>query len=109
MIVLGTQGAAQGANPELDCFVVPIGDEARRKAGWLLAELRRNGVSADMDYMGRSLRKAMHVAGRSARYAAIFGPDELARGEIKLKNLTSGDEKAVGLSQFTADPPAFIR
>ncbi|MFH1609614.1 MAG: histidine--tRNA ligase [Candidatus Bipolaricaulota bacterium] len=109
VIVLGTQGGpAQGANPELDCFVVPIGDEARRKAGWLLAALRRKGVSADMDYMGRSLRKTMQVAGRSARYAAILGPDELAQGTIKVKDLASGEERAVALARLAEDPACFF-
>ncbi len=108
-IVLGAQGSAQEGSQDLDCFVIPIGDEARRRAGSLLAALRRKGVSADMDYMGRSLRKTMQVAGRSARYAAILGQDELARGEIKLKNLVSGEETATSLSRFRADPGAFLR
>jgi len=107
-IVLGAQGSAHRANPALDCFVVPIGDEARRRAGSLLAGLRRKGVSADMDYMGRSLRKTMQVAGRSARYAAILGLDEIAQGTVKVKNLASGEEKAVALTRLAEDPGCFF-
>lgn len=109
VIVLSAQQGVEGASEScLDLYLVPIGDEAKREGARLLAALRRRGLSVDTDYMGRSLRKAMQVAGRSARYAVILGPDELARGEIKLKNLTSGDEKAVGLSQFTATPTLFL-
>ncbi|MCX7750884.1 MAG: histidine--tRNA ligase [Candidatus Bipolaricaulota bacterium] len=108
-IVVSSHGGAPLA-PEapIDLFLVPIGDEARREAPKLLAALRRRGISADTDYMGRSLRKAMGVAGRSARWAAILGGDELARGEIKLKDLASGSERTVSLSQFGTDPAAFL-
>ncbi|MBC7219971.1 histidine--tRNA ligase [Candidatus Bipolaricaulota bacterium] len=110
VIVLSAQQGAEGASaPALDLYLVPIGDDARREGAKLLAAVRRSGLSVDTDYMGRSLRKAMQVAGRTARYAAILGPDELARGEIKLKNLATGEEKAVRLPQFAADPHTLIR
>ncbi|GAB4307864.1 MAG: histidine--tRNA ligase [Candidatus Bipolaricaulota bacterium] len=108
VIVLSAQQGAEASGSALDLYLVPIGDDARHEGAKLLAALRRSGLSVDTDYMGRSLRKAMQVAGRGARYAAILGPDELARGEIKLKNLASGEERAVPLPQFRADPHAFI-
>lgn len=109
VLLLSTGGAVVPSRPTLDVYLVPIGDPARRRAAWLLAMLRREGLSADMDYRGRSLRKAMQVAGRSARWAAILGPDELAQGEIKLRDLASGEERTVALSQFAATPHAFVR
>ncbi|HEU68402.1 MAG TPA: histidine--tRNA ligase [Candidatus Acetothermia bacterium] len=109
VILLSSRSGAGGSVPDLDLYLVPIGNEAKREGAKVLSALRRAGISADTDYMSRSLRKAMQVAGRSARYAAILGPDELARGQIKLKDLASGEETAVGLAQFTADPRAFIR
>ncbi|MBC7169347.1 histidine--tRNA ligase [Candidatus Bipolaricaulota bacterium] len=108
IVLSAQQGADRAPAPALDLYIVPIGDEARREGAKLLAALRRSGLSVDTDYMGRSLRKAMQVAGRGARYAAILGPDELVRGEIKLKDLASGEEKSVPLTQFRADPHAFI-
>ncbi len=108
VIILSAQQGAEASGSALDLYLVPIGDDAKREGAKLLAALRRSGLSVDTDYMGRSLRKAMQVAGRSARYAAILGPDELARGEIKLKNLASGEERAVGLAQFTSDPYSFV-
>jgi len=108
IVLSAQQSVAESSKPALDLYLVPIGDEAKREGAKLLASLRRTGLSVDTDYMGRSLRKTMQVAGRSARYAALLGQNELARGEIKLKNLSSGEEKTVDLSQFTADPLAFI-
>ncbi|MEW6217757.1 MAG: His/Gly/Thr/Pro-type tRNA ligase C-terminal domain-containing protein, partial [Candidatus Bipolaricaulota bacterium] len=108
IVLSAQQGAAEAVEPALDLYLVPIGDEAKREGAKLLASLRRTGLSVDTDYMGRSLRKTMQVAGRSARYAAILGQDELARGEIKLKNLSSGEEKTVPLPQFAATPTLFL-
>lgn len=108
IVVSAQGGGAPRSEPELDVYLVPIGDEARREGMKLLAALRRRGVAADTDYMGRSLRKAMGVAGRSARYAAILGGDELARGEIKLKDLATGEERTVSLSQFSSSPGPFL-
>lgn len=96
--------------PELECFVVPVTEvaEVRRRAIQLLRTLRRAGLAADMDYMGRSLRKRLRVAGRRARYALILGPEELAQGGLRVRDLGLGVEKVVDLAQFQGDPKAFL-
>ncbi len=109
IVVSAHHGATEASEPALDLYLVPIGDEARREGAKLMAALRRSGISADTDYMGRSVRKAMTVAGRSARYAAILGQNELARGEIKLKDLASGEEKGIGLAELVTSPHSFVR
>ncbi len=109
IVVSAQGGGAPSSEPELDVYLVPIGDEARQEGMKLLAALRRRGIAADTDYMGRSLRKAMGVAGRSARRAAILGGDELSRREIKLKDLASGEERTIPLAQFRTDPIPFLR
>ena len=87
---------------ELDVYLIPIGEapEVKRTAAWILAQLRRAGLAADMEYLGRSLRKATQVAARLARYALYLGPDELARGEVKLKDLGTGAESAQAIGAF---------
>ena len=55
-----------------------------------------------MEYLGRSLRKAAQVAGRIARYALFLGPDELARGEATLKDLSSGEARPLSLADLAA-------
>ncbi len=109
LILVLSQHQSQDANaPDLDVFVVPIGNEGKRKALGVLAALRRKGLAADLDYMGRSLRKATSVAARRARYALFLGPDELAREEITLKDLTTGASQTLPLSSFLADPKTFL-
>ncbi len=102
ILVLSERASLVPNQPELDGYVVPIGAEAKRPAVQLLARLRRAGLSADMDYMGRSLRKMMEVAGKRARFALILGPDELARSEVTLKDLRTGASRSFPLSEAVA-------
>ncbi len=108
VLVLSQHRLSNTGSPELDVYVIPIGEEARRKALAVLAQLRRKGVAADLDYMGRSLRKMMSVAARHARYALLLGPDELAQDRLTLKNLNTGESRALPRSEFLANPQRFL-
>lgn len=77
-------------------FVVAIGEGARADGLALLRELRRAGCVAHMDVEARSLRAQMKRADRvQARLTLIIGGDELARGEVTLRDMTSGGQTAV--------------
>lgn len=108
VLVLSQRQPINEEAPDLDVYVVPIGEEGRRKALEILASLRRQGVAADLDYMGRSLRKVMNVAARRARYALFLGPEELAQNRLGLKKLSSGETFSLTLSEFLANPRDFL-
>ncbi|MGQ9700395.1 MAG: histidine--tRNA ligase [Candidatus Bipolaricaulaceae bacterium] len=108
VLVLSQRQPQHEGAPDLDVYVVPINEEGKRKALEILARLRRQGVAADLDYMGRSLRKVMSVAARRARYALFLGPEELAQNRLTLKDLRSGESRSLRLSEFLADPRAFL-
>ncbi len=101
-LVLLLQGREHEARL-LDAVLVPVGEEpaVRNAAVEALHRLRVAGRTADMEYMARSLRKAMHVAARRARWVIILGPDELQRGEVTVRHLASGQEAAVPLARLT--------
>jgi len=53
--------------------------------------------------MGGSLKAQLRQADKSqARLVLIVGEDELARGEVSLKDLTTGAQTAVPLAEVTA-------
>jgi len=99
ILVLTGQGVGAQERPLLDVYVVPIGGEAKRPAVELLTRLRKAGLAADMDYVGRSLRKMMEIAGKRARYALILGPDELVRDQATVKNLATGESQTFSLAE----------
>lgn len=79
-----------------DAFVVAMGDEAKDEAFCLLAELRDAGLSARMDYAGRSMKSQMKQADKAnARYALILGEDELAKGVVTLRDMESSGQEQV--------------
>lgn len=76
--------------------VVAIGDEARAEGLALLRELRRAGCVAHMDLESRSLRAQMKRADRvQARVTLIIGTDELAKNEVTVRNMASGEQTSV--------------
>ena len=87
----------EGAEPRRpDAFVVAIGDEARQPAHLLARDLRHAGLSALVDYEARSPRAQMKRADRTqVRHVLIVGGDELARGEVSVKDMSTGDQTTV--------------
>jgi len=87
-----------GPEPERPSVViVPLGERAELAAEGILAGLRREGVAADMAYRGNMKKRMSRANASGAKYALILGDDELDRGEAQLKNLATGEQKAVSL------------
>jgi histidyl-tRNA synthetase len=84
-------------------FVAAIGDRPRDAAFELVREFRLAGIRADIDYEGRSLRAQMKRADRlAAPLVLIIGDDELGRGQVKVKDMRTGDQTDVARSEVLA-------
>ena len=80
----------------LDVFIAALGDDARLIAFKTATDLRRAGVSADIDHMGRSLRAQMKFADRGKfRYVVILGEDEIAANEATIREMATGAQTRV--------------
>jgi histidyl-tRNA synthetase len=91
--------AAHEARPSLDVFFVTLTPAARLRAMKLASALRSEGVACDLDYAERSAKGQFRQADRSgAAYAAILGEDELARGVCTVRDMSSGEERAVAVA-----------
>jgi histidyl-tRNA synthetase len=77
-------------------FVVALGDETRAEALKLLRELRAAGIPAEMEFEARSLKSQMKRADRvKAAVTLIVGGDELARGEVTVRDMKKSEQRAV--------------
>lgn len=84
-------------------FVATLGDESRRRGFALTKALRLASVPAAMDYAGRGLKGQMKEAWRlGAWYTLILGDDELARGEVTLRDMRGGVQESVPLDGVVA-------
>jgi histidyl-tRNA synthetase len=77
-------------------YIITLGKEARNKGMEILANLRANGITADMDYEGKSIKGAMRKAsGLKTKIALIIGEDELKKETVMLKDMNSGEQKEI--------------
>ncbi|MGZ4318009.1 MAG: histidine--tRNA ligase [Gaiellaceae bacterium] len=76
-LLLSLEAAGIGAEPEgVDVFVLLLETDHKPRALPLVAELRRAGLSADVDYAGRSLKGQLTHAGRLGAKAVVeWGPE----------------------------------
>ncbi len=80
--------------------LIPIGDTAQAKAFELLFNLRSKNLGVDLAWNG-SLKSRMKRANRlNAKWAIIFGDEELAAHQATVKNLDSGEQSAVSLEKL---------
>ena len=101
LMVLENQEAEIPRPDVCDIFFATIGEEAREKAFELILQLRRNGIVSDMDHAGRSLKAQFKYANKlGARYVGTLGEEELAAGEITLKEMETGKEEKVPFDQI---------
>jgi histidyl-tRNA synthetase len=61
--------------------------------------LRAEGLSCDLDYADRSAKGQFKQADRAgARYAGVIGDEELAAGVCSLRDMVSGEQRAVPIA-----------
>jgi histidyl-tRNA synthetase len=77
--------------------VIPLGPRAEFRGQSIVAALRREGIAADMGYRGNMKKRLSRANDAGAAFALIIGDDELERGEAQLKDLASGEQRAVSL------------
>lgn len=80
--------------------VIPMGDAAERAATGILADLRRAGVAADMGFRGNMKKRMQRANASGAAWAIILGDDELAKGEASVRNLGTGEQEPVALTDL---------
>lgn len=80
-----------------DCIMIIGGPEERKAAMEDAAALRSIGYRVNYPLKEQAFGKQFKSANQSgARFAMIYGTDELARGTVKLKDLASGAECDLG-------------
>jgi histidyl-tRNA synthetase len=90
----------------LDVYIAAAATEARLPALLLASELRSAGLSADLDFTGRSLRAQMREAARlAARFVALLGEQEVKAGQATVRNMETGEQQALP----RGEAPAFLR
>lgn len=84
------------ASSKTSVFLIVLGKEAEKQGVKLLSNLRENGIKADMDYEGKSLKGAMRRANDlGVSYVLILGENELKKNTVMLKDMGSGEQREI--------------
>ena len=76
-----------------EVFVARVAPETAAEAFRIVSELRAAGIAAETDHQGRSLKSQFKVADRlGARLVVVAGPDELAAGEVVVRDMAQSAE-----------------
>lgn len=79
-----------------DIFIANIGKEADMFVQKLVYDLRNSGISAERDYLARSVKAQMKYANKTgARLSAVVGDDDIANGAVSVKNMQTGEAEEV--------------
>ncbi len=98
---LKKQGIAVPPLPMPQVFIAYLGDDARREAIKLAAQLRQAGIGAIMATGSRSLKAQLRQANaRGTRYAVIIGEEEVRAGSVVLRDMVSARQKTVPVAQL---------
>jgi histidyl-tRNA synthetase len=104
-VVLGELLSDRGLVPEyersLDYFFVLVSEEQRPDALRLAHRLRESGKSVAYLLSERGVGKQMKAAAKEgARQVVIFGPDEMERDCVLVRNMTSGEQRETPLDKL---------
>ena len=93
------QGVEFPAEGQLDVFIASLGEKARQEAFKLAHNVRRAGLAAEIDLMGRSLKAQMKFANRfDTAYTVILGETEIEKKAAVVRDMTSGEQQEVPLN-----------
>lgn len=100
LLALESQNLLPEKNRSVDAYVVALGETAQAEGFKLLNSLRQQGLSAAMDFAGRSMKAQMKQANKlGAKYSVILGEDEIAEGVVMLRSMEDSSQAKVPMNQ----------
>ena len=95
MIALQERKSKEEETPEREerVSLIGLGEEAQKKAYFMMSRLRKEGIASQMDFEGRSMKACLRQADKSgSRFVMILGENELKKGTVVLKDMNLSGE-----------------
>ena len=80
--------------------VIPVGEDTNDKALQIACQLRKAGFRVEQAYGGNLKKRMMKANKVNAEKAIIIGSEELAAGNVTVKNLDNGEQRMVSLNNL---------
>lgn len=83
-------------------FVVNVNEDVLDKTLEITQMLRKDGISANFDMRGKSLRRQLeYTDSLGIPYAVIIGPKEIEKDKVKIRDMKKRSEKEVKITDLT--------
>ncbi|MFB3886982.1 MAG: histidine--tRNA ligase [Thermodesulfobacteriota bacterium] len=84
-----------------DVFVAALGEGTHREVFQLINRLHLEGIRAELDYEGKSLKSQMRRADKlKTRFVLILGEEELKRGKVALRNMETKSQEEIPMERI---------
>lgn len=98
LLLMAAQGIEFPPESKCDLYIASIGEKATLKAAEIACDIRNNGMHAQFDIVGRSVKAQMKFANKiGAAYTVVLGDSEVENGKAMLKNMADGEETEIEL------------
>lgn len=103
LLALEAKGIELDVENKLDMYVVAMNDEAKVKAVELVANFRKAGITAEMDYLNRKMKAQMKAADRQgAKFVIVLGESELEEQAVNVKTMETGAQEKVTFADLVS-------
>ncbi len=83
-------------------YIASMGKQAARFSVGVVSELRKEGIYAETDLVGRSLKAQMKYADKKkARFTLIIGDTEIENKKAQLKNMDNSEQREISLENIS--------
>ena len=101
LMCMEAENVYMGEPSKADIYVAALGENASDFVSGFVKKLRDEGISAERDYMSRSLKAQMKYANKiGARYSVVIGDNEIETGKASLKNMETGESEELTFDEM---------
>lgn len=101
LLVMEAENCLPSADTGAMCYLAGMDAASREKAFLLAQELRRKGVSCEVDLMERSVKAQFKYADKTgARFVAVLGERELEEGAAEVKDMRNSASERVKFGEL---------
>lgn len=103
LVALDQQNIAIPAQRHTEVYLASLGKDADLKAFQILQELRKAGIIAEKDLLGRSLKAQMKYADKlEAYYVVLIGEEELAQNVGMVRQMGKSEQQPIDLGNIVS-------
>lgn len=101
LMVIAAEQAPVPEDKGVCCYLAGMDEKSREKAFLLANDLRKAGISCEVDLMNRSLKAQFKYADKKgARFVAVIGESELNEGVAQVKDMHSSTAERIKFEEL---------